>query len=89
MEVLRQGQALPDPIILGNNGRKIPDKVIENDVNGYVGRSKELFDPEEDGMDFYESLESMLVQVNNAVAVSPVNNFNEVVVLADFGKTQG
>jgi predicted extracellular nuclease len=86
LEVLRQGQALPDPIFLGENGRKIPDKVIENDVNGYVGRSKALFDPEEDGMDFYESLESMLVQVNNAMAVSAVNNFNEVVVLADNGK---
>lgn len=86
LEVLRKGQALPDPIVLGENGRKIPDKVIEDDVNGYVGRSKALFDPEEDGMDFYESLESMLVQVNNAVAVSAVNNFNEVVVLADFGK---
>lgn len=86
LEVLGQGMSLPEPIVLGENGRKIPDKVLENDVKGYVGRSKAPFDPEEDGMDFFESLESMLVQVNNAVAVSSVNNYNEVIVLADQGK---
>lgn len=43
------------------------------------------FDPDEDGIDFYESLEGMLVQVNNAVAVGPTNDFGEIPVLADNG----
>jgi hypothetical protein len=33
-----------------------------------------VFDPASDGIDFYESLEAMLVQMNNAVAVGPTIN---------------
>lgn len=44
-----------------------------------------VFEPNTDGLDFYESLEGMLVQINNAVAVSPTNNFNELWVLGDNG----
>lgn len=86
VQVLKSNQTLPAPVVLGEGGRTIPDRIIENDVNGYVGRSNALFDPQEDGMDFFESLEAMLVQVNNAVAITSVNGFNEVVVLADGGK---
>ena len=32
-----------------------------------------LFDPQEDGIDFYESLEGMLTEVRNAVAVGPTS----------------
>ena len=86
VEILSHGNALPAPILLGEGGRAIPDQMIENDVDGYVGRDDALFDPDEDGMDFFESLESMRVQVNNAVAISSINSYNEVVVLADLGK---
>ena len=52
------------------------------------------FDPWEDGIDFYESLEGMLTQVNKAVVVEPTNVFSagaanensELAVLADGGK---
>lgn len=86
VEVLSSGKDLPAPVLLGEGGRAIPDRVVENDVNGYVGQNDALFDPDEDGMDFFESLESMRVQVNNAVAVSSVNSYNEVTVIADSGK---
>ena len=86
VEVLSNGNPLPEPVLIGEGGRAIPDRIIENDVNGYVGRNAALFDPDQDGMDFYESLESMRVQVNNAVAVSSVNSYNEVSVVADLGK---
>ena len=86
VEVLSSGNSLPMPILIGEGGRQIPDRIIENDVNGYVGRSAALFDPDEDGMDFFESLESMLVQINNAVVVSSINSYNEVIVVADMGK---
>jgi predicted extracellular nuclease len=50
------------------------------------------FDPAEDGIDFYESLEGMLTQVNDAVVVEPTNVFgsgvaqnSEIAVLADNG----
>lgn len=81
---LSTGNALPAPIILGNGGRAIPNTVIENDASGNVERSG-TFDPAQDGIDFYESLEGMLVQINNPVAVSPTNSFGEIWLLADNG----
>jgi len=38
-----------------------------------------------DGIDFWESLEGMLVTVSDAVAVSPTTRFNEIYALADNG----
>ena len=86
IEIISSGNALPTALVLGEGGRAIPNKVIENDVNGVVGEDKAKFDPDEDGMDFYESMEGMLVQINNALVVSANNSYNEVVVLADLGK---
>ncbi|WP_238361004.1 endonuclease/exonuclease/phosphatase family protein [Iningainema tapete] len=80
------GNPLPTPIILGNGGRAIPTQVISNDAaGGNVENAGTVFDPVQDGIDFYESLEGMLVQVNNAVAVGPTNDFGEIPVLADNG----
>jgi len=87
--VLSQNQPLPEPIVIGEGGRVIPNQVIENEVNGYVGQSKQPIDPQEDGMDFFESLEGMLVQINNARAVSTRNGYNEVSVAADSGENAG
>jgi len=85
INVLSKGNPLPEPIVLGEGGRTIPNQVIANDVNGYAGKGG-LFDPQEDGLDFYESLEGMRVQVNQALAVSPTSKYREVVVVADKGK---
>ncbi|BAY76078.1 hypothetical protein NIES25_25270 [Nostoc linckia NIES-25] len=83
---LSSGNLLPSATILGNGGRTIPTQVINNDaVGGNVENPATLFDPAQDGIDFYESLEGMLVQVNNPVAVSPTNSFGEIWVLADNG----
>ena len=50
------------------------------------------FDPDEDGIDLYESLEGMLTRVNDAVVIEPTNTFgsglgqnSELAVLADDG----
>ena len=40
-------------------------------------------------MDFFESLEGMLVQINNARAISTRNRYNEVFVVADNGQDAG
>lgn len=83
---LSSGNALPIATILGNGGRAIPNQVISNDaVGGTVENPGTVFDPAQDGIDFYESVEGMLVQVNNPVAVGPTNNFGEIPVLADNG----
>lgn len=89
VSVTSHGQTLPEPVVIGVGGRVIPNQVIENDVNGYVGQSKQPIDPQEDGMDFFESLEGMLVQIHNARAVSTRNGYNEVSVVADNGQDAG
>ncbi|MDP9371359.1 MAG: Ig-like domain-containing protein, partial [Chloroflexota bacterium] len=80
--------ALPAATIIGAGGRVPPTTVIEDDAAGNVETSN-LFDPDTDGVDFYESLEAMRVGVNDAVVVGPTNNFGEIVVLADNGADAG
>ena len=77
--VLSTGNPLPAPTIIGIGGRMPPTGVIDDD-------GLTTFDPANDGIDFYESLEGMRVQVNNAVAVGPTNlRFGELWVIADGG----
>jgi predicted extracellular nuclease len=78
------GNALPAPVVIGAGGRVPPTTVIEDDAAGSVETSG-VFDPASDGIDFYESLEGMRVQINNAVAVGPTNAFGEIPVLGDNG----
>ncbi|MFN6483348.1 MULTISPECIES: putative Ig domain-containing protein [unclassified Nostoc] len=82
---LSSGNALPTATILGNGGRTIPTSVIDNDTTGNIETGTTTFDPAQDGIDFYESLEAMRVQINNPVAVSPTNSFGEIWLLADNG----
>ncbi|GAB3738422.1 endonuclease/exonuclease/phosphatase family protein [Spirosoma lituiforme] len=82
--VLSTGNALPAATILGNGGRTIPTQIIE-DQTGDVETSGLTFDPASDGIDFYESLEGMLVAINNPVTVSPTLSANTIWVLADNG----
>jgi len=86
LQILSSQNPMPDPVVLGEAGRFIPNQIIENDVVGYVGKDKGLFDPEEDGMDFFESLESMYVEVREPLLVSSTNRFNEVSIVADNGR---
>jgi hypothetical protein len=86
--VKSSGNPLPAPTIVGEGGRIPPDTVIDNDTNGIV--SKETpFDPEQDGLDFYESLEGMRIQINQALVVGPTNAYKEIVVVGDMGAHAG
>lgn len=88
---LSSGNALPTPVIIGTGGRVPPAMVIEDDATGDVETSG-VFDPANDGVDFYESLEGMLVQVNDAVAVGPWHDFGsnrEIPVVGDNGANAG
>jgi uncharacterized protein len=84
IEVLSRGNDLPDPTVIGEGGRIPPTEVIDDDTNGFISENT-FFDPENDGIDFYESLEGMLVQVNDAVVVGPTNTYKEIIVLGDLG----
>ena len=72
---LSRRNRLPAPVVLGASGRVPPDRIIDND--GFA-----VFDPGEDGIDFYETLEGTRVTVRDAVAVSPTSRFGEIFVRA-------
>jgi uncharacterized protein len=76
--------SVPAATVIGIGGRMAPRLAIDNDSTGNVETSG-IFDPAQDGIDFYETLESMLVQVNNAVTVGPTNSFREIWVVGDNG----
>ncbi|MGK9486415.1 chitobiase/beta-hexosaminidase C-terminal domain-containing protein [Bacillus tropicus] len=78
IQVTASNQKLPLPVVIGKD-RIPPTEVIDND-------SFSVFDPEEDGIDFYESLEGMLVQIENAKIIAPQKD-GEIVVIPGAMKT--
>ena len=88
INVQSSGNALPAPVIIGTGGRISPSTVIEDDAGGSIETSG-VFDPATDGIDFYESLEAMRVQVNDAVAVGPRMDTGEIAVVGDNGANAG
>ena len=74
IKVISRGQPLPAPVVIGKD-RALPTEVIDND-------SFTKFDPEEDGIDFFESLEGMLVQVDNPKVVAP-QKYGEIIVVPE------
>ena len=77
------------PTVVGASGRVPPNQVIEDDASGSVETTNGLFDSDQDGIDFYESLEGMKLQVNDAVAVGPTSGFGEIFVVGDSGASAG
>lgn len=55
---------MPKPVVLGKDGRVIPSSIIDND-------NMQEFQPDEDAIDFYESLEGMLVTLPAPTILSP------------------
>ncbi|MCB1491794.1 MAG: endonuclease/exonuclease/phosphatase family protein, partial [Rhodobiaceae bacterium] len=79
--VMSSGNALPSAVLLGVD-RIQPDSVIDDD--GLTS-----FDPATDSIDFLESLEGMLVEVNDPLVISGTNRFGEVGLAANRGGEAG
>ena len=82
--ILAHDQPLPSPTTIGQGGRMPPTTIIENDANGSVNNTG-VFDPDEDGIDFYESMEGMRVQVNQPLVLGPTSGYGEIPVIGDGG----
>ncbi|WP_307623006.1 lamin tail domain-containing protein [Streptomyces sp. V3I7] len=78
--VVSSGAALPAPTVVGSGGRVPPSAVIEDDATGDVENSG-TFDPASDGIDFWESMEGMRVEIDNAAVVGPRTSFGEIPVV--------
>jgi predicted extracellular nuclease len=85
LSATKLGTASVAATVIGSGGRVPPNQVIEDDSSSGNVETSGAFDPAQDGIDFYETLESMLVQVSNPVVVGPRNSFGEILVLADNG----
>ena len=82
--MLSSGNPLPAATVIGPGGRVPPTEVIDDDATGDVETSG-TFDATTDGIDFWESLEMMRLDLGSAVAVGPTNSFGETQVLAQNG----
>jgi uncharacterized protein len=107
--VVGEGGRTP-PVVVIDNDTPDPDvddpPLASGDVEsksslpGVTDLQDPTFDPDEDGLDYHESLEGMLVRINEAVAVSPTTDFSvtasrprgfisEIAVVADRGRNAG
>jgi uncharacterized protein len=77
VSIISSGNDIPEAVVIGVDGRVQPSVNIDND-------GMKTFDPSEDGLDFYESLEGMLVTVKNPEVVAPPK-YGEVAVVVDNG----
>lgn len=76
--VLSQGNPLPEPVEIGIRGRIPPSETVISDAELPTNLQDVpgTYNPETDGIDFYESLEGMYVQVDRPKASSAVREFN-------------
>ncbi|MEH7235556.1 5'-nucleotidase C-terminal domain-containing protein [Bacillus sp. JJ1562] len=70
--VIREKVELPEPIKI--TSENLPNQVIDND-------NFTKFDPDEDAIDFWESIEGMLVEVETVKAVAPQEHGDLITVL--------
>ncbi len=91
VEVLGAGE-LPTPVEIGKTGRQAsPTTVIsDSELPTNLQSDPAVFNPETDAIDFWESLEGMLVEVDRPVTVSATRTFNafssEFFTLASWGQ---
>ncbi len=77
-EVLAEDVPLPEPVRVGKRGRAVPDSVVDDD-------GLQEFQPDRDGIDFFESLEGMRIEIPAPFVVGPTSKYGEVTVVVDRG----
>jgi predicted extracellular nuclease len=81
LQVVERGRSLVAPVVIGRSGRTIPSGTVDDD-------GLTVFEPAEDAIDFFESLEGMLLQVEDPIVVGPTSRYGEIAVLPD-GRMNG
>ena len=73
---------------MGTGGRVVPDAVVISESELPVNLQNEpgTFNPDVDGIDFFESLEGTLVTVEDPVTVSATNGFGETFTVTNNGE---
>lgn len=78
ISVISRGNALPEAIRIGAAGRVIPSRHVDDD-------QLSDFNPNDDAIDFWESLEGMRVEVRDPLVVGATSSYGDMIVLADRG----
>ncbi|MGH3447665.1 MAG: lamin tail domain-containing protein, partial [Nocardioidaceae bacterium] len=76
VSVVSTDQPLPAPTVVGGIGRPVPSTVIDDDAGDGPPINVETegsYDPVHDGIDFWESMEGMRVEIDDARVVGPTN----------------
>ncbi|WP_444684939.1 chitobiase/beta-hexosaminidase C-terminal domain-containing protein [Alkalicoccus luteus] len=81
INVISSGNDVPDPIVIGVD-REIPD-VLTADPESYDIYDPATFDAEANALDFYESLEGMLVEIPGQVTVTGPQKYDELTVISE------
>lgn len=76
--VVSGGNPLPAALLIGAGGLLPPTESIDSD-------GLTVFNPETDGIDFWESLEGMRVTIDSPIAVASSNEFGETDIVASAG----
>jgi predicted extracellular nuclease len=77
------GYSFPTPVVIGLSGRVAPNEIVisEDEITPPINLQDAIddaannFNPDVDGIDFYESMEAMLVTIEDAQAVSATRRF--------------
>ncbi|MEO1466146.1 MAG: endonuclease, partial [Cyanobacteria bacterium J06633_1] len=77
ISTISTGNTLPDAVIIGSDGRIPPSESIDDNPGNY--------NPDADGIDFFESVEGMLVTAQDTVAVGGTTRFGEIFTVVDGG----
>ncbi len=90
-EVLSRDNPLPTPVLLVQGGRTPPTQVIDDDRSTQydLNAGEGDYQPLEDGVDFYESLEAMRVTLEGAQAVGPTTRFGEIFTVLEASGATG
>jgi len=78
LAVTSSGNPLPQAVAIGIGGLLAPTESIDSDALS-------SFNPDVDGIDFWESLEGMRVRVDTPLAVSNTNEYGETDIVASAG----
>ncbi|MCA1732449.1 MAG: hypothetical protein LC732_02470, partial [Acidobacteria bacterium] len=76
--IIRGGDPLPVPVVIGRNGRAIP-------TGSLASEGMRAYAPDLHALDFWESLEGMIVEVREPVVTGPTNSYGDLVVVGDGG----
>ena len=87
LTILSGDHSLPTTVI--GVDRLPPTLVIDDDSTDTVEAGNAVYDPANDGIDFWESLEGMRLEVADAVAVGPRNGFGEIAVISQLQTDAG